>query len=312
MAAAMLASCGGSQPPIGPPDNLPQGVGSVHAAHSGSWMQPEAKSKDLLYVGTYRGSVLVYAYPEHRLVGELTGFAQPRGECVDAAGDVFIVDYVYSEIVEYAHGQDKPLNTLSAYGYHPLGCSVDPTTGNLAVTDTVGKQVAIYPEAKGTPTHYSVPDFFNLSYCTYDSAGNLFANGDYSNAGIALAELSHGGGSFYDISLPSFGSGTSGPYAIQWDGSYIAFGYFWGDYSAIYQFSVSGSTATIAGITGLTGYRKGFSQFFIDGATAVVPSFFSPSDVRFFSYPGGGRPKSHISFARHVLPLSAAVSPAQE
>jgi len=47
----MLAACGGSQTPIGAPGAMPQSRAiATHAQHGGSWMLPEAKGRDLLYV----------------------------------------------------------------------------------------------------------------------------------------------------------------------------------------------------------------------------------------------------------------------
>jgi len=45
---------------------------------SGSWMLPEAKSEDLLYISDVTG-VHVFSYPKGTLVGDLTGFASPQG-----------------------------------------------------------------------------------------------------------------------------------------------------------------------------------------------------------------------------------------
>ncbi|MGA8474385.1 MAG: hypothetical protein WB681_04900, partial [Candidatus Cybelea sp.] len=75
-AAAMLAGCGGSQPPIGAPGAMPQTSAiTTHAAQGTSWMLPGASSQDLLYISSNdRGSVYVYSYPQGSLVGTLTGF----------------------------------------------------------------------------------------------------------------------------------------------------------------------------------------------------------------------------------------------
>ena len=65
----------------------------VHPNHARSWMEPDAKIKDLLYV-TNRGynDVLVYSYPQDKLVGTLTGnLLFPDGVCTDKKGDVWIV-----------------------------------------------------------------------------------------------------------------------------------------------------------------------------------------------------------------------------
>ena len=52
--AAMLAGCGGSQPPIGATGAMPQtSAVATHADRGKSWMLPEATSQDLLYVTNY-------------------------------------------------------------------------------------------------------------------------------------------------------------------------------------------------------------------------------------------------------------------
>ncbi len=65
--------------------------------------------------------------------------------------------YVY----EYSHGGTQSIATLSDPG-SPYGCSVDPTTGNLAVANTTSSgyygyygYVAIFPDAEGTATTYN-------------------------------------------------------------------------------------------------------------------------------------------------------------
>ena len=68
-AVAMLAGCGGSQPPIGTPGAMPQTSAlATHADRGTSWMLPDAKSKDLLYVGDIY-DVTVYSYPQGKLEG---------------------------------------------------------------------------------------------------------------------------------------------------------------------------------------------------------------------------------------------------
>jgi hypothetical protein len=50
-----------------------------------SWMSAGAKTiKKLMYVaGATSNTVYIYDYEKRKLVGELTGFDQPNGECVD-------------------------------------------------------------------------------------------------------------------------------------------------------------------------------------------------------------------------------------
>ena len=79
----MLAGCGGSQPPIGAPGAMPLTSTLAAPADRGkSWMLPEAKAEDLLYVSNYRGNyVAVYDYKTGTAVGSLSGF-DGRGQCV--------------------------------------------------------------------------------------------------------------------------------------------------------------------------------------------------------------------------------------
>ena len=92
--AALLAGCGGSQPPIGAPGPMPQrpAIGT-HVGRSGSWMLPQATSEDLLYISTLGPDVYVYSYPAGKLVGTLNcNFSFTVEECSDTDGNVFITN----------------------------------------------------------------------------------------------------------------------------------------------------------------------------------------------------------------------------
>jgi hypothetical protein len=55
-----------------------------------SWILPSAKKSDLLYVSDLLAQVVdIYTYGKgYKLVGELTGFFNPEGLCVDKTGTV--------------------------------------------------------------------------------------------------------------------------------------------------------------------------------------------------------------------------------
>ncbi|MGA8099265.1 MAG: hypothetical protein WB810_11480, partial [Candidatus Cybelea sp.] len=135
-AAAMLAGCG-SQPPIGVPGAMPQTRAlATHAERGGSWMLPEAKNRGaLLYVTGGCGGACVLSYPRGELVGQLNvGEGANSGVCTDARGDVYISNS--TSVVEYTHGGTIPVATFNVPGNDAAGCSVDPTSGNLAVAFT--------------------------------------------------------------------------------------------------------------------------------------------------------------------------------
>ncbi len=117
-------------------------------------MLPEAKGDHLLYVsGPGTGKAYVYSYPGAKLVGTLTGFVASLGVCTDKAGDVWIADDTGGGLrpgtmIEYAHGGTTPIATLND-GDPPLNCSVDATTGNLAVASNYHSlRVAISPRRR--------------------------------------------------------------------------------------------------------------------------------------------------------------------
>ena len=133
-------------------------------------MDAKFKKQTLLYVSNTNGVVNVYEYWTHKLVGVLTKFTQPAGSCADKGGDVYIVDYQAQTISEYAHGGKKPIDVIND-SYYPYACSVDRTTGDLAVANyrqpyysltKLGYEtgnLAIYKSGKGKPTYYPRMNF---------------------------------------------------------------------------------------------------------------------------------------------------------
>jgi len=262
-------------------------------------MAPNTTSQDLLYVTGACGGICVFSYPGGTLVGELADSNTPFGECVDKSGDVFVVDFGAeggtAGVVEYAHGGTSPIATLSDPGYYPEACSIDPTTGNLAVTnDSSGSGasgvVAIYANAKGDPTDYADPKISYMNFCGYDDDGNLFVDGQYEGA-FAFGEMLKGSSSFKRIKL------TQAPgYSLnlQWDGKYVALA---ASSTVIYHVAVKGSKGTVVGTTLLNGPVSGTEvQFWIQGGTIVAPygTGNSPDEVGFWKYPTGGRVRKSI------------------
>jgi hypothetical protein len=294
---ALLVGCGGLQTPFGA---MPQsGTTAAVIHHSGSWMLPEAKSEDLLYVGLL-GFIRVYSYPEGKLVGTIKGSEGRTLDeigylCVNKAGDVFVPDYGggYAKIYEYAHGARKPKGFLEEPGYAPYGCAVDPTTGNLAVTNATPGNVAVYPDAQGSPTIYTDPEIGRPFFCGYDDSGNLYIDGTPGwGSGFQLAELPKGASAFTNITVNQT---LSFPGAIQWHDNYLVVSE---QTTTIYQFAISGSKGVLDGTTTF-GTAEYPGQFWIDGSTVVTTNKYyigyNPySDALFYDYPGGGSPTKTI------------------
>jgi hypothetical protein len=309
VAMAAFAGCGAPQTSVTPSvqQNPPIAQGSGLAR---SWMLPEAKSEDLLYVANVY-TITVYSWPKGKLVGTLKNFYTPYGECVDKTGDVYVTDGKFGKIYEYAHGGTTPIKTLNDPSFQAYGCAVDPTTGNLAVanysdnSDRVGN-VAIYHKAKGFPKSYIGYNFYYYYYVGYDPKGNLYVDGQNDGGfNFEFGELRKGGGQINSILLAQ---NIAGPGGIEWDGKYVALGDSAG--SVIYQYTFAGGKATLQGTTPLTGAGDPVGQFGIIGSSVVTPNqFFSGSGVLVFPYPGGGAATKTITHGV-FYPFSAVVSPA--
>jgi hypothetical protein len=307
--AALLAGCGGSQLPVGTPQTP---LIKAQIDHVGSWVLPEAASSDLLYVGSLGRGLAMYTYPKGKLVGVVKNpnFSYLAGECVDAYGDVFVTNLGHNEIFEYQHGSKKLLQTLDApTGYNSIDCSVDPTTGNLAVSFLHGRKrgpgaVGIYPHAHGSPQIYATPSITAYFFCGYDAKGDLFVDGRPPTGDFDLAEIPAGTKKFIDISV---NQKIAYPGSVLWDGKYLAIG---DQYAQnVYEFQIKGSQGTLVNTTPLNGIRArlGDRAFWIRGKRIVVATV--TSSVDFFAYPAGGNATKTVSEdVRHPLGLSVSLA----
>jgi DNA-binding beta-propeller fold protein YncE len=248
-----------------------------------SSMMRQATSGALLYVVAIGGSVYVISYPQGSLVNTITNVDGPQGACSDKNGNVFITAFWTENVLEYAHGGTKPVASLGDYGYYPLGCAVDPTTGNLAVANQQsmnggGGNVAIYANAKGKPTFYNT---YNSAWCAYDPNGNLFV----VSTGGSLSELRAGSQSFISISLPVSGQG------IQWDGQYLAI--VNPASKVVYRIAISGSAGTLKQTVKFSGLIRSLGyDFALDGNTIIMPFAMTQnrfSKIGLWKYPRGGK-----------------------
>jgi hypothetical protein len=213
-----FAGCGGS-------NSLPLGLSRQRYATPlqvtvTGWMSPQAKGENLVYVGTSQNpvGVFVYDYKTGALVGELGGFDffYPAGMCVDASGDVWITDSASGHVVEYAHGSDSPVQTLTTNA-DPVGCSIS-LNGDLAVTNYMATNgfstIQIWKDASGTPATYDFPDACYFMWPPgYDNKGNLYVESQNN-----VCELPAGGSGLKRI---AFDKKIYDPGTVMWDGQYI-------------------------------------------------------------------------------------------
>lgn len=290
-AAALLAGCGGSQPPIGAPGAMPQSQGGAPQAEGGrSWILPEAKSEDLLYAGSAQ-QTYIFSWPGGKPVGIL-GVGSIY-LCSDKSGNIWALSR--TSINEYAHGGTTPIATITPpTGTEPFFCAVDATTGNLAVflfTNSHG-EVAIYPDAQGQPVIYSPLDPSGIGY---DAQGNLFISG-YKGSQSVLGELPAGGSQLVQVTLNGNGQKFDHLGPLQWDGQYLALeGNLPNAYHGKeYELNLSGSTATVVKTFQYRPLVHGGLYSWIEGGHIAIPFQLrghNPYVVGIWSYPGGGKPE---------------------
>jgi hypothetical protein len=300
VAAALLAGCGGSQPPIGAPDAMAQSrTITPHGDRSGSWMQPWAKSGDLIYATGGCGGTCVVSYPAGEIVGSLNvGYGLNSGVCTDNQGNVYVSDS--NAVLEYAHGGTTPVATFDLPGDEAAGCSIDPTTENLAVMFDDG--VAIFAPGSQTPKVYT--PYVDGFSCAYDPSGNLFVGG-LAGQEAALAELKKDGSAFVALTIksvkPVWGAGQ-----VQWYGSYLSYSSAFGDEPFIYRLRISETEASVIETTRLDSTKWMWYPWIYQGKILVAwvpqhgrhrndPGGVDAHVLAIWQYPRGGKPIRKIT-----------------
>jgi hypothetical protein len=302
-ALTLLAGCGGLLGAGGQSSVLAPQAAQASLLRISS-IDPAARDKNLLYASSISDcNVYVFTYPRGKLVQTLNacalGFGPAFGLCTDRSSDVFMAMGEGFSIFEFAHGGTKPIAQLQDDSLLPVGCSVDPKTGDLGIASATGN-VAIFKNASGTPQIYSLADVSSFFFCTFDNRGNLFADGEHSNKSFALAELPKNGYALREISVSgNVGSG----FALQWDGRHIAMGATQASNEFILdRIRLSGSAAKIVGTTTLNAVPNAFTpfQFWIQGGT-LVQSENGNAEIGFWNYPRGGAQTKSIQIEGSTL-----------
>jgi hypothetical protein len=135
VAVALLAGCGGSQPPVGAPGAMPQTSPiATHADRGKSWMLPEAKSG--LYISEYnnRSDAVVLGYPaNNRRNGPATcseSIRYARSIAVDMKGNL-IVPQGFDEVTVFK-GPSMCGPKLGSFGLGWGGDAVDVASADAA------------------------------------------------------------------------------------------------------------------------------------------------------------------------------------
>lgn len=331
--ACALCACSGTAPPTAPGAATPARwqtsvatrTAPLHADRRTSWTASElAKAKGPLLFVSDAGTADVYIYklPNLKVVGTITGFSQPQGECSDNKGDVWVTDTNAQTIYELSH-HGRLENELSDSSGYPAGCAWDATTGNLAVMNLFGTgstngAVLIYVHGSGSPVPYTNTGQYYYNFGGYDSSGNLFFDGGDSNGNFMLSELPHGSESAYTVKLS--GGTIYYPGMVQWDSS--KHDLIVGDQSCgnvyvscLYAVTISQKTGTIGMETKLQNSNGGQICDLVQGVefgSQIAGSDYDfcgslPSSTYLWPYPGGGSPSQYNS-TTDSAPVGATIS----
>jgi hypothetical protein len=312
---AFLTGCGAYAPSTRAPVGIFANEAQVDP-QTGSWMLPEAKSEDLIYV-TNGQTVQVFAYPSGKPEGQLNGFESASGACVDGKGNVFITDFKPVAIFEYAHGGTKRIATYRLKNVGPFGCAVSPTTGDLAATGS-SSNVDIFKPGSHKPSIINDPKMFFNYFCAYDNAGNLYVDGTQSARGAPLvSKLLAGSTTFSTLQLDAPIDTTTN---IEWDGKHlVALSYgpppIKTVHPRIFQFSISGSTGSKVGTVPLSRPADDVVNYTLSNKTLFLSNWQRKKGqyvrtLLLVSYPVGGKPTVQITDGL-TAPRGVALSLAQ-
>jgi hypothetical protein len=249
------------------------------------------KSKTFEYVFNYYGTYAsIFDYPKSvKEIGQISGdggqgctnvlYGYGKKTFWNVGGNTQITEY------KVPH---TPIKTLSVNYSFPSSCAMD-ASGNLAVGILYGSsyggggQVVIFKNGSGSGTVYTTPldeEFFD----GYDNQGNLFADGFTGyRSGFALVELPKGSSKFETIQTSN---AVQFPGSVQWDGTYLTV--FDQDTAKFYQYTVSGTKATLKNTISLTGSSDCAQTWIVQGLVYCGDAGNENGEV--FNYPAGGSP----------------------
>lgn len=284
-------------------------------------LRAKAKSPVLFVTDAGTGVAYMFSLATLSLIGTITGFVQPQGACADSKGNVWIVDTAAQTVYEVSH-LGRLENEVTEKSY-PVGCAVDPSTGNLAVTNQLGPNgghgdVAIYQNGAYTVA-FSNTKVYYYNFAGYDANGNLFVDGRTLHGAFALMELPKASTKLNVVKVS--GGIIYFPGMVQWNGS--AKNLIVGDQSChnayatcLHTLTISAGSAKITGTTSLQNSSGGTLCDLVQGD--VYNGKLYGSDYDFcgalasttyaWPYPAGGAPS--LSNAKtDTAPIGAVVSP---
>jgi len=201
-----------------------------------------------------------------------SGFNNPRGVAADAAGNVYLADYLNNAVKRIPKGGGAPVTIGSGF-LRPIGVAVD-ARGNVYVADQGNNAVKEIPAGGGAIV--TLGSFLAPSGLTIDAAGNIYVT---DGGDDAVYKIPVGGGS--PVIINSFPGSPSGV-AVDASGNvYVTTN--GGNNSVLEEIPVGGGPVVTlgSGFVGLTGVA-------VDAAGNVYVADYSNNVVKEIPAAGGG------------------------
>jgi hypothetical protein len=327
-AAAFMAGCSNGASPVGASSGVtPNGFQSprtmsingmlITAAHPNfgvrNHLVPMAPDKNDKKKALYQyaasfgdGSLAVFDYPKSdKQIGSIGNISEAQGACANVlfgAGKktFWVTASGTDQIDEFKVGGSNPINTLSApSGDTPVGCAIDPATGNLASTIINNGAVVIYTKASGAGTVSQSP-LIEAFFAGYDTDSNLYVDGFNNQDDFGFVELKKGSSTWETLSLSN---SIEFPGQVQFDGKYITVN----DQEArdIFGYTCKGTSCTLKRTVSLSG-SSDCDQTWIGNGVAFCPDA-GNGDVEVYKYPAGGSPIATLTGTATFAGLLAIV-----
>jgi hypothetical protein len=251
-------------------------------------------------------SLLVFDYPKSdKQIGSIGDISEIQGECTNVpfgAGKktFWVTASGTDQIDEFKVGGSNPIKMLSTpSGDVPVGCGMDPATGNLAATIINTGAVVIYTKASGSGTVSQSP-LIEAFFAGYDKGGNLYVDGFNNQGTFGLVELKKGSSTWETLSTSN---SVEFPGQVQFDGKYVTVN----DQEAhdILGYTCKGISCTLERTVLLTG-SSDCDQTWIGNGVAFCPDA-GNGDVEVYKYPAGGSPIATLTGTAGFASLLAIV-----
>jgi hypothetical protein len=249
--------------------------------------EQQNKKKTLYQYEATLSELVEFDYPKSNSpIGEVSSGAQ--AECTNvifgAGKKTFWVTVSGTDqIDEFKVGGSRPIKTLTTpSGDVPVGCGMDPATGNLAATIINTGAVVIYTKASGAGTVSQSP-LIEAFFAGYDKGSNLYVDGFNSQGTFGLVELKKGSSTWETLSTSN---SVEFPGQVQFDGKYVTVN----DQEAhdIFGYTCKDMSCTLKRTVSLTG-SSDCDQTWIGIGVVFCPDA-GNLDGEVYKYPAGGSP----------------------